>query len=116
MAEEAKITTKAIFEAMPSRFDPEAAGDWSAVIQFDIAPSGDDPGGKWVVTIKDKTVTVTEGTTDSPTATLSTDAETYVGVSTGAISGQTAFFTGKIKIAGNMNDVIKVQTVFKKEV
>ncbi len=115
MSEEVKIVAKTIFDAMPSRFDAEAAGEWNAVIQFDITAAGDDPGGKWVVTIKDKQVIVADGTTDAPTATLSTDAETYVGVSTGTMNAQTAFFSGKIKISGNMQDVIKVQTVFKKE-
>ena len=108
------MVCKEIFDVMSSRFDPEAAGDWSAIVQFKIAASGDDPGGNWVVTVKDKICSVVEGEDPNATATIDTDAETYVGISTGAINAQTAFFSGKIKISGNMNDAIKIQTVFKR--
>lgn len=108
----ADITAAQIFEAMPSRFDPEAAGDWNAIVQFKISGDG---GGDWYVTVKDKQVQVNPGAAENATATLETDAETYVGVTTGTVNAQTAFFTGKIKIAGNMSDIMKMQTVFKKE-
>lgn len=105
-------TCKEIFDAMPSRFDPEAAGDWSGVVQFKISGEG---GGNWTVTVKDKQCTVSEGEDPNATATLETDATTYVNVTTGAENAQTAFFAGKIKIQGNMSDVMKMQQVFKKE-
>lgn len=107
----APLSCKEIFDAMPSRFDAEAAGEWSAVIQFNISGEG---GGNWVVEVKDKKPNVYEGTTESPTATVDTDAETYVGIAEGKINGQTAFFTGKLKIQGNMNDVMKMNSVFKR--
>lgn len=109
-----QVTCKQIFEAMPSRFVPENAVGWNAVIQFNISGEG---GGNWYLTVKDGTATVTEGTAEAPTATVETDAETWVGMTLGTVNPQTAFFTGKIKIQGNMNDVLKLQgPAFKREI
>lgn len=105
------MTVKEIFDAMPAKFDPEAAGDWNACVQFKIAGEG---GGNWNVTVKEKTCGVAEGDAETPTCTIETDAETYVGTSTGTINAQTAFFSGKIKIAGNMSDAMKINQVFKR--
>ncbi len=104
-------TVKEIFDVMPEKFDPEAAGDWNAVVQFKVAGEG---GGNWNVTVQNKTCAVVEGEAASPTCTIETDAETYVGTSTGTINSQTAFFSGKIKIAGNMSDAMKINQVFKR--
>ena len=45
------VTIKDIFEAMPSRFNGAAAGDWSANIQFNFNNDGD--GENWFVTVAD---------------------------------------------------------------
>ncbi len=108
-------TTKDIFGAMPSRFDPAAAGDWSSVMVYKIAPSGDDPGGEFTVTVQNGTCEVKEGAVDNPSVVFDTDAETFVGISTGTMDGQTAFFSGKLRIEGNMADAMKVNSVFKRE-
>ena len=106
------ITCKDIFDAMPKGFDPEAAGDWSAVVQYNISGDG---GGNWTVTVKDQTCAVAEGTVEDATATVETDSETWVGIAEGTVEPTTAFMTGKIRIMGNMADVMKSQKVFKRE-
>lgn len=107
----ADITCKQIFEEMPKHFDPEAAGDWAATVQFKISGEG---GGNWVLTVKDKQCETKEGEAENPTATVETDAETWVGISTGEVNGQQAFFSGKLRIQGNMSDVMKMQQVIKR--
>jgi putative sterol carrier protein len=106
-------TCKEIFEAMPSRFRKEAAGDWNTVIQFHCSGDG---GGAWVLTVKDGACEVAEGTAESPKAVIHTDAATWVGINTGAVNAMVAFTTNKLKIEGNMGDVLKLNnpSVFKK--
>ncbi len=105
------MTCKEIFDQMPGQFDAEAAGDWEAKVQYNI--EGDD-GGNWVVAVSGGACTVSEGSADDATATLETDAETWVGIAEGSVEPTTAFMTGKIRISGNMADVMKSQKVFKR--
>lgn len=104
---------KEIFNAMPDRFNPEGAGDWSADIQFNVAG---DRGGDFLIKIADGTCTVTEGVDESASSTIMTDDETWIGIVEGSVNPMTAFMTGKIKVKGNMGDVMKLQNpaVFQK--
>ena len=68
-----------IFSSLAERFNPEAAADWETRIQFDIAGEG---GGKWTVVVENGTCTVNEGTIEDATATLKSDAATWVGINT----------------------------------
>lgn len=105
------ITCKEIFEKLPEAFDKEEAGDWAAAIQYNIEGEG---GGNWTVKVADGACAVTEGTVDDATATVETDAETWTGIAEGTVEPTTAFMTGKIRIQGNMADVMKSQKVFKR--
>jgi len=105
------VTCKEIFEMMPSQFDAEAAGDWEAKVQYSIEGEG---GGTWVIAVTGGACAVSEGGVDDATATVETDAETWVGIAEGSVEPTTAFMTGKIRIQGNMADVMKSQKVFKR--
>ncbi|GIW72101.1 MAG: hypothetical protein KatS3mg102_1643 [Planctomycetota bacterium] len=94
-----------IFEAMPGRFDPAGAGNWETTIQFKLR--GED-GGDWVMRVKDGSCTVEQGTAEQPKATIEMDAATWVGIHTGTVNPMQAFMTGKIKVTGNMGEVMKL--------
>ena len=81
----------------------------NAVYQFNI--SGDD-GGEWNVSVADGSLTVGEGTIDSPSITLTIDAQNFADLIAGKLNGQTAFLTGKLKIQGDMTLAMKLQSVF----
>ena len=104
---------KQIFDEMPAGFNAEGAGDWAATIQFDI--SGD-RGGQYVVKIGDGKCEVTEGTSDDASSTIIATDETWIGVYDGSVNPMSAFMTGKLKVKGNMGDVMKLQNpaVFKR--
>ena len=104
-------TCKEIFENMSGQFDAEAAGDWEAKVQYNVEGEG---GGTWVVAVSGGACSVTDGGVDDATATVETDAETWVGIAEGTVEPTTAFMTGKIRIQGNMADVMKSQKVFKR--
>jgi putative sterol carrier protein len=104
------VSIKDIFEAMPSRFNSDAAGSWNANIQFKF----DEGAASWYITIADGACSVGEGDVESPSATINTQSDTWVGMITGKVNPMQAFMSGKIKITGNMADVMKLQnpTVF----
>ncbi len=99
----AEITIQDIFEAMPGRFNPEAAGAWNTTVQFHF---GDDD---WVLSVNEGSCTVNQGTADNASATINTNADTWIGMITGSVNPMQAFMSGQIKIAGNMADVMKLQ-------
>ncbi len=97
---------KQIFDEMPNAFNAEGAGDWSATIQFEI--SGD-RGGDYVVKIGDGKCVVAEGSSEDASSTIIATDETWIGVNDGSVNPMTAFMTGKLKVKGNMGDVMKLQ-------
>jgi len=106
-------TCTEIFQAMPGRFNCEAAGPWETLIQFNI--SGAD-GGLWYMEVKGGKCDVQQGTKDGPKATVLTDTDTWVGIMSGTLNPVQAFMTGKIKVQGNMMELMKLNNpaVFKR--
>ncbi|MCZ6506872.1 MAG: SCP2 sterol-binding domain-containing protein [Acidobacteria bacterium] len=100
---------KDVFDSMPAQLNAEAASGLDCVIQYDL--TGDD-GGNHYTTIKDGTATVSEGSHDSPTMTLTMEAADFVALSHGELDGMAAFMGGKLKIAGDMGLAMKMQTLF----
>lgn len=103
-------TVAEVFEAMPERFDKEAAAGMNAVYQYDI--TGDD-GGQWYTAIADGELTVGTGTHDNPNITLTISAPDYLDMIDGKLNGQMAFMTGKLKIKGDMALGMKLGSLFK---
>ena len=102
-------TAAELFSRMPSVFNAEKAGDMEATVQFDL--SGDD-GGQWNVTVSGGTCTVAEGVVEEPTATIHMDATDYVDMIAGRLDPMMAFIQQKVKVEGDLNTVMKFQTVF----
>ena len=98
-----------IFEKMPQQFNADKAGDMNATIQFDL--SGDD-GGQWYVVIADGAVAVEEGTAENATATLKMTASDYKDLTGGKLNPMAAFMSGKVKVEGDLNTIMKFQSVF----
>lgn len=98
-----------IFERMPQVFKADKAGDFDATVQFDL--SGDD-GGAWHVVIADGNAAVEEGSADDPSAVIRMDASDFADMMTGKLDPMNAFMTGKVKVEGDLNTVMKFQTLF----
>ncbi|MEW6348631.1 MAG: SCP2 sterol-binding domain-containing protein [Thermodesulfobacteriota bacterium] len=101
----------AIIDAMPGRFNPDAAGSLDAVFQFDI--SGDQ-SGQWYLTVKDQACKIDEGTHTGPSVTLSMGGSDFVDMMTGKLSGQAAFFSGKLRISGDLMLAQKLEGLFRR--
>lgn len=98
-----------LFERMPEAFDAAKAGDMEATVQFDL---GGDNGGQWYVEISGGQVNVEKGATESATATIRMAADDYKAMIAGDLNPVTAFMTQKIKVEGDLNTVMKFQTLF----
>ncbi len=101
--EEKHMSVDQYFEGMPERFNPEAAGDLEASIQFLFEEEG------WFVRIKEGVITSGKGEVGNPTATVKTTKETWLGMTNGTVNGLMAMMTGKVKISGNVDHVTKLQ-------
>ncbi len=101
---------KEIFDEMPTRFNPASAVGWNTTIQFKI--SGD-KGGDFILKVADGNCTVTQGVDPSPSATLITSDDTWMGIVMGTTNPMTAFTLGQLKVQGNMGDVMKLQSMIK---
>ena len=98
-----------IFNSMPGRFQADKAAGANMSILFDL--SGDD-GGQYYVNIADGQLAVTPGApAAAPSATVKMTAEDFAGMSSGSLNPMMAFMTGKIKVDGDLNSVMKFQSL-----
>ena len=88
----------------------DAATAPNAVYQFNITGDG---GGQWNMDLtKGKTGDfVSEGTHDSPGATITVSDEDWLGMINGTLNPMQAFMSGKIKIDGDMTLAMSLQQV-----
>lgn len=98
-----------IFERMPDEVSADKAAGFEATIQFDL--SGES-GGQWVVVVADGDVTTEEGQADDPKATIRMSADDFSDMMTGDLDPMNAFMMGKVKVEGDLNTVMKFQTLF----
>jgi putative sterol carrier protein len=106
-------TPQDIFDLMPGSLDPNVAKGVNATIQFNL--EGED-GGQWYVTIREGNANVTRGMASSANMTMSMAARDYVDMNVGKLNPQLAFMSGKLKLSGDMELAMKMQTLFKRAV
>ncbi len=63
--------------------------------------------------IANEAIEVQSGSHASPNVTFSMKESDYLDMINGKLNGQTAFMTGKLKIAGDMGLALKLQGLFK---
>ena len=98
-----------LFNSMPGRFQADKAAGTNMGILFNL--SGAD-GGQWFVNIADGQLNVTEGApAATPSATVNMTAEDFQAMSSGSLNPMMAFMTGKVKVDGDLNSVMKFQSL-----
>ncbi|MFW5942043.1 MAG: SCP2 sterol-binding domain-containing protein [bacterium] len=98
-----------IFERMPQQFNASKAGDFDATVQFDL---GGESGGQWYVVIAEGNAAVEKGQADDPKATIRMSADDFTDMMSGKLDPMNAFMMGKVKVEGDLNTVMKFQTLF----
>ncbi len=104
-------TVKEILDSMPQHFVPDAAAGLDATFQFDI--SGDETG-QWHLVVKDQQCRIVEGSHDSPNVTFSMASNDFIEMMTGKLSGQAAFFSGKLRVSGDLMLAQRLESLFKR--
>ncbi len=103
-----------MFGTVEKRFKASGADGINAVFGFDL---GGEQGGKWSVTIKDKTCKVATTIEGKPTITLEFgDAKDYVDMSLGKIDAQSLLAAGRGAAIGDINMAMKWGELFDKYV
>jgi putative sterol carrier protein len=102
-------TIQQVFDAMPERFNKDAAAGVDAVFQFDL--TGPD-GGKYWVKVSNQEMELNSGEHTSPTITIVANSADYLKLVNGEIAAMQAFMQGKVKVKGNMGLAMKLQSIF----
>jgi putative sterol carrier protein len=100
-------TPKEVFEkVLPNRFKPEKADGIDVKVQINITGPN---GGEWIVTLRDQKLEAKEGMDPSPTLELKIAEPDFMDLMNGEISGEKAFFTGKLKFKGDVGLALKLR-------
>jgi putative sterol carrier protein len=102
-------TMRDMIAGMAIVFNPEAAGDLQAVVQFDV--SGDEPG-QYYLHIAGGECAAFEGTHPEPTLTIHTPSEVWLRISRGELDGTTAMMEGQYSVEGNLGLLIRFDKLF----
>ena len=102
-------TAEKLIEGMPRAFDPAAAGDLQAEIQFDVSGDG---GGKWVVSIAGGGCEVRKGEAVAPVLTIETPGDIWVKIARGEIDRPKAFIQGLYRAKGDMKVLMRLPQLF----
>lgn len=102
-------TAAKLIEGMARVFDPEAAGDLQAEIQFDVSGEG---GGKWVVSINGGRCEVRKGEAAAPVLTIETPGDVWVKIARGEIDRPKAFMQGLYKAKGDLKVLMRLPQLF----
>ena len=102
-------TAAKLIEGMVRVFDPAAAGDLQAEIQFDVSGEG---GGKWVVSINGGRCEVRKGEAAAPVLTIETPGDVWVKIARGEIDRPKAFMQGLYKAKGDLKVLMRLPQLF----
>ncbi len=98
-----------MIEGMPGAFDPEAAGDLQASIQFLI--SGNDEG-QWTLSISGGKCEVRQGRIPNPSLTIESSGEVWVKMARGEIDRPKALTQGLYKAQGDFSLLSRMPQLF----
>ncbi len=102
-------TIDEIMQRLPAVFDPTRAQGVKANVQFDFTSDG---GKKYVVRLAETSCSVEEGEMTNPDATVIASQATYQAVAEGRLNVATAFMTGRLKVKGNLQLLMRFQQIF----
>jgi multimeric flavodoxin WrbA/putative sterol carrier protein len=96
---------------MPMGFNPEAARDTTATMQFDF--SGEVQGSCHIV-IDNGDIKAVEGTAENPNLTIETPFDVWMDIMTGKADGQQMFMEQNYKVNGDLSLLIRMNQLFGK--
>lgn len=98
-----------VFEEMVKHFNPSAAANSTAIYQFNISGA---QGGVWAFKIAAGKCELVKGGVDNPSVEIALADQDWMAIREGKLNSQMAFMQGKLKIKGDMNLAMKLQSMF----
>jgi putative sterol carrier protein len=105
-------TATELFNDLENRFQASAAETLEAVFQFHITDITADQPADWMVKVDNGRCSVTSGTSDNPTVTLTISEPVWLELGRGEKGALSAFMSGQIKAGGNVMLAQKLGPVF----
>ncbi len=102
-------TMRQTIEGMALVFDPAAAGDLEATIQFDVSGT---ESGVYHLEISGGACTFGNGPSVDPTLTIATPSEVWARISAGEISGREALLEGLYEVHGDASLLTRLDQLF----
>jgi len=106
----AETVVDQVFDAMQSRFKPDAAAGQSAVIQWDI--TGPDGAISRQFRVADGACSVAKDTEQPARVTLALTQPDFLRFIAGQLDGMQAFMSGRLKVSGDLMFAQTMQTWF----
>jgi len=107
----AGLQSDAVFEMMRSKLSPEIVASVKGVFKFEIKQDGK-VSKTWVVDLKNGSGSVSEGDGKADTTISVADGD-FADMAAGKLDSQKAFFSGKLKVKGNMMLTQKLGQILK---
>jgi putative sterol carrier protein len=102
-------TIAEIFEAMPTIFNPAAAAGLNKTFQWNITG---EQAGVWALRVHDGVCELVPGGVEKPDVTFTISDQDWIALTQGKLDAQSAFFSGKLKVAGDMGFALRVPQLF----
>ncbi len=102
-------TVAETFEAMSTIFNPAAATGLTKSLQWNITG---DQAGVWAFKINNGTCELVPGGVEKPDVTFTISDKDWLSMTEGKLDAQSAFFSGQLKIAGDMGLALRVPQIF----
>ena len=103
------MTVAETFETMVTLFNPAAASNMNKTLQWNI--SGDE-AGVYALKIADGTCQLIKGGVEKPDVTFSLTDQNWLKMADGKLDPQSAFFSGVLKVTGDIGLALKVPQLF----
>lgn len=98
-----------VLAGYPERFRADKAEDVDALVYMNL--TGDDPRDI-LLTVKNQTLTMAEGTTEEATLRVIADTQNWLAVENGELNPMMAMMQGKLKLKGNPAFAMKFMSLF----
>jgi putative sterol carrier protein len=103
------MTVEETFETMVTYFNPAAAAGMNKTLQWNVTGG---EAGSYALKIADGACELVKGGVEKPDVTFSVTDQNWLKIASGALDPQSAFFSGALKISGDMGLALKIQQLF----
>ena len=103
------MTVAESFEALASVFNPAAAAGMTETFQWNI--TGDE-AGVWAFKIVNGVGELIPGGVEKPDVTFTLSDKDWLAIAEGKLDPQSAFFSGQLKVAGDIGLALRVPQLF----